>query len=312
MDFLASYGGDSDEDVPVREEIISTSVQKTQFNAGNNNAGNSNAQPKTKKLDVSILPLAIQNALLRGDNMDDSDSDDDSRKNVKNQDIDASENKSAMTKLLGSLPKPKNSFSTSKVTQLSSSSITNKTSNFVHSYDTTTVTANSKEKNSYESEVTASINDNPVSVFTLPVAKSNVNDVMNSAYQFDINPTFQYSNDYIQSNTTMHMNNDAYDDADDTNVSNKRRKRDLEKSLLSGDTSIIEGNGKIIDVNGMNADWNKQSYVDQQSFKKQILSKYNISDGNGISKSQSRTHHINSLVAKAAQTEIKIMEKSLR
>ena len=156
------------------------------------------------------------------------------------------------------------------------------------------------------------LNNKPISVFTLPEATSNVHDVINSAYQFDANPTFQYSAEYLSSATTMHMNNAMHDDDNEVNVPTKRRRRDLEKLLVSGDTSVMEGNDKVIDINGMNVDWNKQSYVDQQSFKRQILNKYNISDGSGISKSQSRTHHINSLVAKAAQTEIKIMEKSLR
>ena len=306
MDFLASYGADSDGDEPVHEAVAPSDSIKP---------GNSQSQPKTKKLDVSILPLAIQNALLRGDNMDDSDeSDGDTQNKQKNQEMDSSANKSAMTILLGSLPKPKNNFPPSKLNPVSIS--TNKTSSFVHSYDTTSVSTNSKSKEpimtNVSGEVSASLNNKPISVFTLPEAKSNVNDVINSAYQFDTNPTFQYSDEYISSTTTMHMNDAIYDDDSEMNAPTKCRKRDLEKLLLSGDTSMIEGNDKVIDVNGMNVDWNKQSYVDQQSFKKQILNKYNISDGNGISKSQSRTHHINSLVAKAAQTEIKIMEKSLR
>lgn len=306
MDLLSSYGADSDGDESVHEAVATSDSIKP---------GNSQTQLKTKKLDVSILPLAIQNALLRGDNMDDSDeSDSDTLNKQKDQEMDSSANKSAMAMLLGSLPKPKNNFPASKLNQVSVS--TSKTSSFVHSYDTTTVSTNSKTKEPVTTndsvEVSASLNNKPISVFTLPEATSNVHDVINSAYQFDANPTFQYSAEYLSSATTMHMNNAMHDDDNEVNVPTKRRRRDLEKLLVSGDTSVMEGNDKVIDINGMNVDWNKQSYVDQQSFKRQILNKYNISDGSGISKSQSRTHHINSLVAKAAQTEIKIMEKSLR
>jgi Mitotic checkpoint regulator, MAD2B-interacting len=112
-------------------------------------------------------------------------------------------------------------------------------------------------------------------------------------------------------------NDDASEDATEPDYGNgsiarKRRERDIEQQLISGNLDAIQGgNGGIKEVRA-GKDWDAHAYTTQKENEAELHRAFFAAKGGAkaiapVSKMQGRKHQINSLVMQAAKTELALL-----
>lgn len=281
MDQLAGYGSDSDtEDCSLR-----------QVPPRNDNTTDSSKSSGKKKLNISILPQEIQDALAKG--LDDSDDESPKPKtssfrvnNINSDD------------LLAKLPLPTNLLS-------------NNSSSKDLSVDEEPLNGGKIEATRPNALFSEYIVRKPQSMAFSSVSNGNESSNMSSF----ADPELSLASDRA-SNLSSSL---GIPSSDINNVygissasSNKRkRERDLEQQLASGNL-LVANHIVSHDVNFEQFKWNQIEYDNQTKREQELREMYSggAQAGGGVqpSKLQNRKHQINSLAMKAAETEIKMLE----
>lgn len=325
MDFMAEYGSDSD-DGPESTSTV-TSQQQQALPIISESSSQEKVRTKQKrKLDVTFLPLAIQEALMAGANTADSDDDETSFQSYSPANKEASKHSnrsvtaSSHTKvsqqeikddpLLRLLPPPKmaavqehndgvfpsanqtsgDQFNTSKTTFTQDHALEAKVSNSKATTKPDIVTAKSQSR--------------------APVAPT-------------VTPPIAIDWSKIQTNTSVPgigvhygFNQTLDDSASHDNISNsatnrKRKERELEMQIQSGNLTSLDGL-QVHNIQSSNNQWDALSYMDRQHKEVEIMNQYT---NNGAmksiaqpSKQQNRRHQLSSLALHAAETEIAMLE----
>jgi len=348
MDLLGGYdsGSDSNEDFKVDNSKHSSSSSSSSTTAATTAAtahvsSSVSAGKKVKKLDISVLPAAIQIALQRGDDADDSDDDYDDDMEIYHGEVKSKSSKNASSndsnsynKLLSQLPQPvkvgvgqgKGSVGKSvksanpdadKNSVPAAAKIEITIDTRVH--NTTMPEEESGHHSLFTFAPTSSTNTNPSSghqtmhlpTTTAPVSTRPVrNDASNNEFS---NSMYNVAN-IKQQQHTLSSSNDTYNEGlGEVNMaSSSKRKREIEQQLMNGNISVVENSAsQLFDVSGGNVDWAQEKYMDKKAIEKQILSQYHVNDGTmkQITAVNGRRHQINSLVANAAKTELQLLEK---
>ena len=123
---------------------------------------------------------------------------------------------------------------------------------------------------------------------------------------------------YSSHSTNSLAVNEAVPDcpSSNSNISKRKRDRDIEQALASGNLDIIDQNNliksNIIAVEGVGS-WDSSKYESQKQKEYDVLKKYNLVGGtdgtvNQPSKQQNRKHHISSLAFNAAKAELALLD----
>lgn len=294
MDFMNYYGSDDEDNLDNADQTIEI-VHKQSNKALNepkliSPPQNINSRttdiPVAKKkriLDISFLPSQIQEALMRGDELLDSDDDMTSKKPIKL----SKKEDSKGDPLLNMLPAPQ-LYKKNEPEGLYP--VSNK------------------------SKVSNSLNLVPIekySVDTLPLASN----IIDSHSQN--NPSFTYeSNPYLSRQSIPPPSESRYAESHDNIIEyneteivhKKKRDRNIEQNLMIGNTSVLN---HVYEVNTSNK-WDAVSYAEKQKKEAEIFNSY-TQDGSIKSivqptKLQNRRHQLSSLAMRAAETEIALMD----
>jgi hypothetical protein len=315
---------------------------------------------KRKKLDISFLPENIQAALARGDTISDSDSDHEETP-VSSARGTQSEY-SSVNELLLKLPKPKNASTSTEFGKTLTKPIPSipKTERPIAS-PPPEIKATASVPHSHESDESDSDSDDVVisstvdsssskASLSLPSVSSSSSNILPPPLialpSFDYSPlpinTVQYTPTYLPyappppplslsspfPSSTPSAPSVASLSQHQTKKSNsksnnfRKRDREIESSLLRGDTSFLDSNDfteksanepQFIDVQHSH-EWNAEYYYDQQKRQQELQSIFNFKQNGGDkmlaqpTKLQNKRHQINSLVMSAAESEFEMLE----
>lgn len=353
MNFLSTYGDDdssSESDgennaqtttIPLNTNTNVNPVSNTNISSSSNLISNSNLNPlpataanistdslvkpeKKKKLDVSILPKHIQDALQRGvTNDSDSDDDIDSKPLIKS--VSMIKGKS----LISQLPKPKEDVdSVLNVNQ----------SMKEHAGGIHATKSIAERKSQFVPPISGNFNNNklPSKIGYNPTGDSgggfgvaagvSTAPAIQMQHSNNSNPCMDMSSDRheVGETATMPSNMTNYDpnpysstdmSLDMTEHAHAKRRR-LEAQLLSGNIDVLNSNMQVANdipvVKG--SDWNANSYLMQQEKEMELKksfglgTKVNSHMAMAPTKQQNRKHQINSLAVAAVNMEIAMLE----
>jgi hypothetical protein len=90
----------------------------------------------------------------------------------------------------------------------------------------------------------------------------------------------------------------------------RKRERELQQALYSGDVSVIDNNVNIVNVSAATTHhWDSMKYMDQQKREAEVNKMYGLTGSVAIpTKVQNRKHQINSLAVQAASAELDLLE----
>jgi hypothetical protein len=355
MDLLGDYSEESDEEnSPKETKVIETLVKKNQMIEPTATPAGKKTKKK-KKLDISFLPENIQAALTRGDTAGDSDSDQEETSVISHTPV--SHEAFPAHELLSKLPKPKAS---SNMTELgnpkkkpeifvSKSETENKPVESVYSpislpQSVHVESASDSDSDTDDVAVVSSVPSIPTSGFVPQVVEVSPSPSTSSSVFTEppiTLPSFEYSapthnpqyssvfNPYHPSisataPSTSNATISSLPQQKKSSKTNSFRKRDreIESSLLRGDTSLLDpmtgsddlkGGAQIIDVQH-NHEWNADYYYNQQKRQKELQTIFNFKQNGGDkmlsqpTKLQNKRHQINSLVMSAAESEFELLE----
>lgn len=337
MDLLGDYNEDSDNEstsqqlvtqIPEKVPLSTNVIESNQQNKNKNGK-------KRKKLDISFLPENIQAALARGDTTGDSDSDQEDKPTLPL----SSHDTSSSNDLLSKLPKPRSSDSGVKSLKqtgrppvvkgetkatvspplevnLDSGSDSDvddlDTSILPHSQDISAKLSNPA------AEIPPSIQFSPTMTlprfnYTLPIPS--ISPVVSSTFSPHETP--------IQISNSSSTGAPQYQNMKSNH--NRKRDREIETSLLRGDTSLMEAESQLFDDSATfagaqlidvqhNHEWDADYYYTQQKRQKELQSIFNFKQNGGDkmmaqpTKLQNKRHQINSLVMSAAESELELLE----
>ena len=333
MDLLGGYDSGSDD----QDDDTAVATKLTASSASSSSSAAVAAAPsligikKVKKLDVSVLPAAIQIALQRGDDLNDSGSDDDlDIYNNKDESLIASSGGNCYRNLLKQLPQPKKKEETKVGVSKSVAPVATSHSEIVKSTDTIESAATIYKdeddldqslftfiapKSDSSTNFQSSHHSMPLLSLSAPVtARPHRNDVHKNEFSnsiYHVSNIQQHSTEYHNNVNESPSNNSNHLTGGEMQMTSSKRKREIEQQLMSGNISVVENSAQLFDVNGGNASWAQEQYMDKKAIEKQILAQYHINDGTmkQITAVNSRRHQINSLVANAAKTELQLLEK---
>lgn len=329
MDFMLAYGSDEEDDIhpeglPTTQPTPATTSTTINVLTSSKSSAPTEVPKKRKKLDISILPQHIQDALLRGDNEEDSD--DDANKPVsrpptsqssRNEETKSSKHQTPSNEsdpLLRMLSAPKAS---EKQDPFQSQTKVNQT-NIVHKE---AYTNNSDEG---EEEHPQRLLQQPASVkSTQPMIQPKLASFPSQQQVPTVQrPTVSTASiDWSQvaaptassiptATGSLYNTNSMYGEESSSSTLKRKRDREIESQLLSGNLASIESI-PLRQIEGYN-EWDKLSYLEQQEKEQSIMKMYT---GDGSiksmalpSKSQNRKHQLTSLALKAAETEISLLE----
>jgi hypothetical protein len=365
---LADYGSDDENDDNSNNVVISnisssssttkaivssssSSSSSSSFSSSSSSAPSvtiNDKGKKIKKLDFSILPKEIQEALARND---DDDSEDDNKVKRKAIDID----KGSKGNLLSLLPKPKHSIETmGSNTDLPELKSKSSGFNYVSLSETTTISKkkddvtssmpNDEEASDEESNSSSILFDintynKPQKSIVAPTlaAVSNLdNDVpaQSTHYSNPVQPTIAwdqyYANDaqvgptlpsndlqqihaynynYNQPYNMQYQETEANQQLNQNQNQKRKRERDIEQLLLSGNVDALHSLGNVQEIKNSHQ-WNQAEYLNQKEMARQIHQQYSIDKAGmtNISSVQNKRHQINSLAMKAAETELALLD----
>lgn len=335
MEGFADYGTDDDSISSHQENMKLNSEIQT---------SDPNVLPKKKQLDISFLPKEIQDALISGvSNFESDDDEEDVDNNLgkfkkfvprNSSDISPSmNNRPAQTitnnKLLAMLPKPCTNSSESSVSSILKKLPVVKDMEFGNENedkelsDTHPINDKLEENETFSNdEIHVSIQAIKKPLFNLsnePVSRkfiAPINSVLQikpSLYNIEscpaIGPQFEIPQQQQYDDIASLNDSQSYTNSNMNNISAKRKRdRDLEHQLLNGNIDSI--NGSFADVVSTATEWNSRDYNEQIQREMEVREKYNLTSTSGVpSKNQNRKHQINSLVVKAAEMELMLMEK---
>jgi hypothetical protein len=355
MDLLGDYE-ESDEEISPMETKATMTLVKNQTAAVGNVA---KSKKKKKKLDISFLPENIQAALARGDTAGDSDSDQEDTSIISHT---VSHETSSALELLSKLPKPKTSSkSTTELGipkkkheilvskfEAESKTIDNVKSPISLPQTVHIIDSDSDSDVDDISVISKAHSSIPTNYFVSPPLEDISPPTLASSVFTEppmTLPSFDYStpthnplyssvfNPYqptISSTTTSTSSLAATSLPQQNKISKnnfRKRDREIESSLLRGDTSLLDSNSselltgsddlnsraQFIDVQH-NHEWNADYYYNQQKRQKELQTIFNFKQNGGDkmlsqpTKLQNRRHQINSLVMSAAESEFELLE----
>jgi hypothetical protein len=108
---------------------------------------------------------------------------------------------------------------------------------------------------------------------------------------------------------TYNTNNTNYSNENKA-TNKKKRDRDIEYNLLNGNLSVIDDVAIAKEINVSHA-WNPEKYKEQQEREASVQKEFSLTHGSSFmqpTKTQNRKHQLTSLVFKAAQTELALLE----
>ena len=358
MDSFLAYGSSDDEEDTITKSTtpeikpieISKSNDAKNSQLIKNNEINKTG-PKKRRIDISILPKEIQDALTRGVGAHDSDDEEmfgTSKQNV----IKASttipvDNKNI---LLNMLPKPKSGFSSevvSKSNEIEKNNLPVQTSKESHplllKVENTQdfslkrqITENEIDGLDIEEEqdendnkngsmfdlgpstVNSSVNYVPMKVQSAPFAISSapvtsipITEISKTSF----NDLFESQSLPLTSTSKTQSQLRMNQNESIINNNSRKRNREFEESLLRGDTNAIDSlNATEIETNN---EWNVNEYSTRLQHENELKSSYNFGQNgsNNViiqpNKLQNRRHQINSLAANAQEMEIKLLDSKL-
>jgi hypothetical protein len=313
----------------------------------NSNVSLNSAIKKKKTLDISFLPQEIQDALLKGVN-EDSDSEDDQRGKKLTQ-KDSQKLFSESDPLLSMLPPPKSSNANNNTvvssssffsSSLSSSTVPPSSSSGIqplsqsHSSFLPRNTSSSLIRSSVPpvssysgSSVSSSSSNLPSTITTNLASQPNINMLLNPNFNYhDSDGEEEEEQDprvakpaKIHQPSSSSFSSSLFNDESsllskqEQFLQKRKREREIEHSLLSGDTSLLDDENiasevTLRDVTAPSLSWDALGYAAKQEQEQAIINKY-TGDGNvkGMmqpNKLQNRRHQLSSLALKAAETEI--------
>lgn len=243
-------------------------------------------KPK-KKLDISFLPQEIQNALLHGDNGGDSDDDRDVSIPRKVQRTSHPNSSSFDDPLLRALPAPRNDFKDSTDPPVDIKSARKEAENgapLAGAQETTNPVA---PQGSHQPSTVPAFS-NPFQIPSLAASMPSIPNQQESYFSANVGPQLE----------------------PDQQKNRKKRERELEQQLMSGDMSVLN-EAHVVDVQAQN-NWDSRHYMDNQVKEAMILKAYTGDTGSKSmlqpTKLQNRRHQLSSLALKAAETEIAMLE----
>eukprot|EP01038_Epipyxis_sp_PR26KG_P009942 gene9942-13375_t len=157
--------------------------------------------------------------------------------------------------------------------------------------------------------------------FSVPISNlidksSNVSSTLYNSYSSFQLPTkiassniSQTNNQHIQPITYAH----DYSDNSSSNAHSNRKKRDrdIEIQLMNGDLSVINNEEvKTTEINASRS-WDSEKYKTQLEREAMVYKEFNFNgatSANQPTKTQNRKHQLNSLLFKAAETELALLE----
>eukprot|EP01041_Mallomonas_annulata_P003733 gene3733-7416_t len=360
---LVDYGSSDDEEMPIADSgkatlapppnLVSQSDKEHSLPIKSGQSFSKVSQQRksttkrSKKLDVSFLPVEIQKALARGTQANDSDSDDDGSISINKSSSSISGN------LLAMLPQPKitqgqninvtleqlasrepkeilrNSKSTEAVYssshQLDQDNSDDDENDNSHHYDGI---AHSTPRLNYAQTVTVpkELTNTFISTRTItsapdvscPGAPRETYPPQSSTTRLPPPTIVQIQNQTIQNTTTYNqiqskMRAEISAPAQRGKTSRKRD-RDIEQELLQGNISAVEEALPCVQLQANVEPWNPYLYGEQQKREAQLTSAFNFGQ-NGKdqmisqpTKLQNKRHQINSLAFNAAQIELELLD----
>jgi hypothetical protein len=402
MNAIADYGSDEDEadvhhagvasaqsELNRHPAVVSKTISNSTSNSkadnlknSNKNAESSQNSKKKRKLDISFLPPDIQNALTRGDNLNDSDSDDEKLKQTNNR-IDQKHATSkgseggVAKQFLSQLPKPKNAdeevkpknsdLKSSGSTGISFKSNVNISVNSDHSSsedeiepknhlkrgqldpqssdedmnvnnddsESAAVSSTSTQPVSSNSCASAANVDNknlqsfpqllptvraapqinlPAPIFEQQTAPSRtaITYETHNLAQYPGSKSSQANNNFV-SQVAATAASQSYGSYSNSKNSNRKRDREIQQQLLSGNVDVVDPN-RFVDIVNPNVEWDRTKYNEQLQRQAEVQNMFSFSAqaGNKMisqpTKNQNRKHQINSLAMSAAEYELELME----
>lgn len=324
MDFMAGYGSDEDEEqeVTLPTYAVTSSAQSMPpppSVKGTPAVKAVNGGKKKKKLDISFLPQHIQDALLNGGQ---EDSDDNHNTyapkptNFVQQQSRSDERESGSEEAKPTKPVA-NGSADPLLQMLSAPKTSSKAKDPFQTSISATSTYNFQAKSPSKQEDEAEDEDiprvKPTASFhnnSAPVVYSNLSSAAKTTTSIDWSKVSAPTASYQPSSSSGNAYSSSGYTEDITSTTLKRkRERDIESQLLSGNLSSLESI-PVQEIGGFNS-WDKGSYIEQQEREQEILNMYT---GNGPkslaqpNKVQNRKHQLSSLAMKAAETEIAMLE----
>ncbi len=285
MDLMADYGSDKDDEVLDVANARKSSPEKSQFK-------------KKKLLDLSFLPPSIQEALMKGTSSVDSDDDEAPPKvqsDVPNVYIKGQVFTGEDDPLLRLLPPVKKDI------------LHNQHDNSPSQHDvkiSKSIFCPLKEGTTTSYEKSNALSE--------PMLKVKDRESINHA---DIPSPIDWSQFRtkmvgVASTNQLYGNEYTSGNSGDVTVNRKRKEREIELQIQSGNLTSLEG-VSLHEVQNSHQ-WDALSYMDKQNKEIQIMNEYT---NNGTMKSivqptklQNRRHQLSSLALHAAETEIAMME----
>lgn len=127
----------------------------------------------------------------------------------------------------------------------------------------------------------------------------------------------RYDSAESSSSTVTRNNSDATEistepDYGNGSIARKRKERDIEQQLISGNLDAIESGNNGIKVVRASKDWDAHAYTTQKENEAELHRAFFAAKGGAkaiapVSKMQGRKHQINSLVMQAAKTEMALL-----
>lgn len=299
MDFLSGYNSGSDSSSEIED---SSKAPTTSFVTEKEASVQSSKQSigKKRKLDLSYFPLEIQHALSSGNADADSDEEFDAKS--------VSQKRTVINKddLLMQLPMPKD---------YSNSGNDHSAYNFtVPKIFTATLgtkpTEPVLEQKFIDEKVVLKRKPNFQSNYTnfSSVPKPTTSNFYQSA---SLKPSEQVSNTELSadSNTDIPVAGESSSINFDSSGSKKRRAREIELQLMKGDLETLNS----LPTKDIQADhsWDSLEYMEQQEREASIQRSFSIGTSASMmqpTKNQNRKHQLTSLVFRAAQTELALLD----
>jgi hypothetical protein len=286
-------------------------------------------QKKKKTLDISFLPKEIQEGLLKG--IDDSD-DEDFKPQIKRINNTQKTGQPSVDPLLSMLPPPKKQLATPYAFESSKppARVEAKKPEVVKEEEEPEVSAYQK----FLQQKQQSSSSKPATTTTTSSSdpfkynnKSNMNMLLNPSFTDDMDEeeeepeeqTNQRQQQHATASSSSSSSAPGQEDLSfhDWKTHKRKREREIEQSLMSGDTSIItEDNINIANVQSVGPQtWDAMGYANKQEREAHIISTYTNGGqmGSQPNRLQNKRHQLSSLALKAAQTEISMLDaKSTR
>jgi hypothetical protein len=300
--------------------------------ASQTSSAHSEQQKKKKTLDISFLPKEIQEGLLKG--IEDSD-DEDFKPQVKRISNTQKTGQPSIDPLLSMLPPPKKQLATpysfesnklpahveAKKTEVVKPTRTQEEEPEVSAYQKFLQQKQQSTSSKLSTTTTTSSSD-PFKYNN----KSNMNMLLNPSFTEDMGEE-EDENEVNESRRQQHATASSSSSSSvpgqedlsfhDWKTHKRKREREIEQSLMSGDTSIItEDNINIANVQSVGPQtWDAMGYANKQEREAHIISTYTNGGQMGTqpNRLQNKRHQLSSLALKAAQTEISLLDaKSTR